>query len=148
MPRAATTADVFNAIAEPRRRLIIEALAGLAERAGADDHSDGAAVQALVDILRLPQPTVSKHLAVLLAVGVVVVKRRGRQRLYRLNAARLKPVHQWTGKFERFWSEHLSRIRHRAESRARARAAGASAAGTHPLLAIAQRNKQQEQASS
>ena len=137
MPRAATTADVFNAIAEPRRRLIIEALA----RAGATADEEtgaggdgGCAVQTLVALLRLPQPTVSKHLAVLLAVGLVAVHRRGRQRVYRLNAAELRPVHEWTGRFERFWSEQLSRIKQRAERRAKS-------ATLHPWLARAQRTK-------
>ena len=107
MPRAATTADVFNAIAEPRRRQIMEILAR------GDDA--GLAVQALVALLRLPQPTVSKHLAVLLAVGLVAVHREGKRRVYRLNAAELKPVHEWSGMFERYWKNQLTRIKRRAE---------------------------------
>jgi DNA-binding transcriptional ArsR family regulator len=107
MPRASTTADVFNAIAEPRRRQIIEALAR--------SENAGLAVQTLVAMLRLPQPAVSKHLAVLLAVRLVLVNRRGRQRFYRLNAAELRPVHEWSGMFERFWKDQLTRIKHRAE---------------------------------
>ena len=115
MARAATTADVFNAIAEPRRRQIIDVLAR------GDEH----AVQALVSMLRLPQPTVSKHLAVLLAVGIVAVTRRGRQRVYRLNAEELKPVHDWVKTYEHFWNSQLSRIKQRAERLARQRAADA-----------------------
>ncbi len=116
MPRAATTTDVFNAIAEPRRRLIINALAR-----GGDENRGGHAVQTLVTLLRLPQPTVSKHLAVLLAVGLVAVTRRGRQRVYRLNAEELKPVYDWSRNFERFWSHQLLRIKQRAEQKARER---------------------------
>lgn len=105
MARAATTTDVFNAIAEPKRRRIIEHLAD------GGDH----AVGALVDALRLPQPAVSKHLGVLRQVGLVTVNHNGRQRLYRLNAEELKPVHDWVKHYERFWSEQLERIRQRAE---------------------------------
>ncbi len=112
MARAATTADVFNAIAEPRRRQILDLLAR------GDEH----AVGALVAALRLPQPAVSKHLAVLLAVGVVAVTRRGKHRLYRLNAEELKPVHDWVKTYERFWTQQLLRIKSRAERIARARA--------------------------
>lgn len=108
MSRAATTSDVFNAIAEPRRRQIINALAG------------GAAIGVgeLVQTLRLPQPAVSKHLGVLRKVGVVSVTRHGQRRLYRLNALELKPVHDWTKTYERFWSHQLRRIKERAERKA------------------------------
>lgn len=109
MPRAATTADVFNAIAEPRRREILDLLA----RAGAQ------AVGALVDTLRMPQPAVSKHLAVLRAVGLVSVQREGQRRVYALNAAELKPVHAWVAEYERHWTNQLDRIQQRAERRAR-----------------------------
>lgn len=109
MARAATTSDVFNAIAEPRRRQIIELLSR------GDEH----AVQSLVALLRLPQPAVSKHLAVLLAVGVVAVTRRGKHRLYRLNGEELKPVHDWVKTYERFWDRQLLRIKRRAERKAR-----------------------------
>ena len=112
MPRAATTADVFNAIAEPRRRQIIEVLA----RRGA------LVVGALVVALGLPQPTVSKHLGVLRKVGVVSVDKNGRQRMYRLNAQELKSVYDWAKGFERFWSHQLDRIKQHAEARARTRA--------------------------
>ena len=109
MPRAATTSDVFNAIAEPRRRAIIDLLAGGEERAVGD----------LVRSLRAPQPAVSKHLGVLRRVRLVSVSRRGRRRMYRLNARELKPVHDWVKTYERFWSHQLSRIKERAELKAR-----------------------------
>src|SRR5438105_12135658 len=109
MPRAATTSDVFNAIAEPRRRRIIDLLAGGVERAVGD----------LVRALRLPQPAVSKHLGVLRRVRIVSVSRRGRRRMYRLNPRELKPVHDWVKTYERFWSHQLTRIKQRAEQKAR-----------------------------
>jgi DNA-binding transcriptional ArsR family regulator len=109
MPRAATTADVFNAIAEPRRREILDLLA----RGGAQ------AVGALVDALRMPQPAVSKHLAVLRAVGIVSVQRDGQKRVYALNAEELQPVHQWVAQYERLWTHQVDRIQQRAERRAR-----------------------------
>jgi DNA-binding transcriptional ArsR family regulator len=109
MPRAATTTDVFNAIAEPRRRQIIEVLA----RRGA------LVVGALVVTLGLPQPAVSKHLGVLRKVGIVSVTKQGQQRLYQLEAEELKSVHDWTKKFEQHWSHQLDRIKERAERKAR-----------------------------
>jgi len=109
MARAATTSDVFNAIAEPRRRRIIELLAGGGEQAVGD----------LVRTLRLPQPAVSKHLGVLRRVRVVSASRRGRSRVYRLHPDRLKPVYDWAKNFERFWTHHLGRIKARAEQAAR-----------------------------
>ena len=112
MPRAATTSDVFNAIAEPRRRQIIELLA----RRGA------LAVGALVVAVGLPQPAVSKHLGVLRQVGVVSVDKSGRQRVYRLNPHELKSVYDWAKTFEHFWSHQLDRIKQRAEEKARAQA--------------------------
>lgn len=96
---------MFNAIAEPRRREIIDALAR-----GGD-----LPVGSLAEALRLSQPAVSKHLGVLREVGIVSVTRRGRNRLYRLNAGELKPVHDWTSTFERFWSDQADRIKARAE---------------------------------
>jgi DNA-binding transcriptional ArsR family regulator len=108
MPRAATTTDVFNAIAEPRRRQITELLA----RRGA------LAVGVLVVTLDLPQPAVSKHLSVLRKVGIVTATRHGRQRLYKLEAGALKPVHDWVKFFEPFWSHQLNRIKQRAERKA------------------------------
>lgn len=111
MARAATTSDVFNAIAEPRRRQIVELLA----RRGT------LAAGAIVAALGLPQPTVSKHLAVLSQVGVVSAAAQGRQRLYRLEPAELKAVHDWTRQLERFWSHQLDRVKARAEQKAKER---------------------------
>jgi DNA-binding transcriptional ArsR family regulator len=108
MPRAATTSDVFNAIAEPRRRRIIDLLAGAGEQS----------VGNLVTRLGIPQPTVSKHLGVLRTVRIVAVNRRGRQRVYRLNPAELKPVHDWVKNYERFWTHQIRRIKARAEQAA------------------------------
>jgi len=107
MPRAATTADVFNAIAEPRRRAIIDLFA------------DGRArpVGELVDSLRLPHPAVSKHLGVLRKVGIVSVTKQGQLRLYRLNPQELKPVHDWIQTYERFWTHQLDRSKERAEQK-------------------------------
>lgn len=110
MPRSAATADVFSAIAEPRRREIIELLA----------RSGPHAVTTLVDLTGLAQPSVSKHLGVLLKVGVVAVARDGRQRVYRLEPRKLKPVHDWAAIFEKFWSFQLDRIKQRAEASAAA----------------------------
>ncbi|MEX2219184.1 MAG: metalloregulator ArsR/SmtB family transcription factor [Phycisphaerales bacterium] len=107
MPRPAAP-DVFAAIAEPRRRDLVAALAGAGPRP----------VNDLVAAVRLPQPAVSKHLAVLREAGIVSVQRRGRQRLYTLNAEGLRPIHAWVGRFERFWDRHLARIRARAERQA------------------------------
>ena len=115
MARATTTSDVFNAIAEPRRREIIDLLAG-----GRD-----LAVGHLVHHLGIPQPAVSKHLSVLRQVGVLSMTKRGQQRLYRLNARKLKPVHDWTKNFERYWTAQTDRIKDRAERMARERAAAA-----------------------
>jgi DNA-binding transcriptional ArsR family regulator len=111
MPRARTTADVFNAIAEPRRRQIVELLA----RRGA------LTVGAVVVVLGLPQPAVSKHLGVLRKVGVVAVVKQGRERVYHLQAEKLKTVHDWVKAFEELWGDQLDRIKERAERRARER---------------------------
>jgi DNA-binding transcriptional ArsR family regulator len=105
MPRASTTSDAFNAVAEPRRREIL-ALLVLEERPVGD----------LVDALKLQQPSVSKHLRVLREVGLVHVRRDGRRMLYRTNADAIRPLHEWTGTFERFWRHQLSRIKERAEA--------------------------------
>ena len=99
MARAATTADAFNAIAEPRRREILDALAG-GERA----------VNDLVAVLELPQPQVSKHLRVLREVEAVLVRHDGRRRLYRLNGPALKPIHDWVKDYERTWSERFEQL--------------------------------------
>ena len=96
MARAATTADAFNAVAEPRRREIIDLLA-----AGERPVND------LVARLGLAQPQVSKHLRVLREVGLVDVRDEGRQRLYRLNGHGLKPIHDWVSAYERTWSERF-----------------------------------------
>jgi DNA-binding transcriptional ArsR family regulator len=96
MARAATTADTFNAIAEPRRRQILDVLAG-------GEH----AVNDLVRALGLAQPQVSKHLRVLREVGAVEVRDDGRRRLYRLNGQALKPIHDWVKEYERTWSDRF-----------------------------------------
>lgn len=97
--RAATTADVFNAVAEPRRREILDLLA-----AGERPVND------LVHLLGLGQPQVSKHLRVLREVGAVGVRDAGRQRLYRLNGHALKPIHDWVSQYERAWSERFDEL--------------------------------------
>jgi DNA-binding transcriptional ArsR family regulator len=99
MARAATTADAFNAVAEPRRREILDALAG-GERP----------VNDLVGLLGLAQPQVSKHLRVLREVGAVDVRHEGRRRLYRLNGHALKPIHDWVKTYERSWSERFDQL--------------------------------------
>ena len=109
MARAATTSDPFNAVAEPRRRQILTFLA-------ADERQVGEIVVAV----GIDQPSVSKHLGVLRRVGLVRVRRNGRHRLYRANAEALKPMHDWTETFERFWKHQLQRIKERAEERAEA----------------------------
>ena len=99
MARAATTADAFNAVAEPRRRQILDVLAR-GERP----------VNDLVRRLRVAQPQVSKHLRVLREVGLVTVRDEGRQRLYRLNGAPLKPIHDWVKSYERAWNERFDAL--------------------------------------
>lgn len=99
MARAATTTDAFNAVAEPRRRQIVDILAG-GERP----------VNELVRLLGLAQPQVSKHLRVLREVEVVDVRDVGRQRLYRLNGRALKPIHDWVKQYEDLWSERFERL--------------------------------------
>jgi DNA-binding transcriptional ArsR family regulator len=99
MARAATTADAFNAVAEPRRRQILDALAG-GERP----------VNDLVAAVGLAQPQVSKHLRVLREVGAVDVREDGRQRLYRLNGHALKPIHDWVKGYEQSWTERFERL--------------------------------------
>ena len=117
MARAATTTDVFNAIAEPRRREIIGVLGR------PDAAAEGLAVGSLVEALGIAQPAVSKHLAVLRQVGIVSVSKAGQRRLYRLNPRELKPVHDWVKTYERFWTHQLNRIKQRAERKARERSA-------------------------
>lgn len=99
MARAATTADVFNAVAEPRRREILDLLAD-GERP----------VNDLVGRLGLAQPQVSKHLRVLREVGAVDVRDEGRQRLYRINGNALKPIHDWVRRYERLWEERFAQL--------------------------------------
>jgi len=99
MARAATTADTFNAVAEPRRREILEVLV-----AGERPVND------LVHVLGLAQPQVSKHLRVLREVGAVDVREDGRRRLYRLNGESLKPMHEWLKQFEQSWSERFEAL--------------------------------------
>ncbi len=113
MARAATTTDVFNAIAEPARREIVDLLAGCGPQA----------VGRLVNLLGLPQPAVSKHLGVLRAVGLVSVKRVGRSRVYQFEPRELKAVHDWTATFERFWTSQLRRLKEMAEKESRRRGA-------------------------
>jgi DNA-binding transcriptional ArsR family regulator len=106
MARAATTSDAFNAVAEPRRREILDHLAS-------GEHS----VNDLVIRLRLEQPSVSKHLRVLRDVGLVRVRRHGRQMLYQANAEAIRPLHEWTKTFERLWAHQLTRVKERAEQK-------------------------------
>ena len=106
MPRAATTSDAFNAVAEPRRREILNYLA-LQERP----------VGEIVATLGLKQPSVSKHLRVLRHVDLVHVRRDGRRMLYRTNAEAIRPLHEWTSTFERFWRRQLKRVKERAEGK-------------------------------
>jgi DNA-binding transcriptional ArsR family regulator len=99
MARAATTADAFNAVAEARRRQILDVLAG-GERG----------VTELVALLDVPQPLVSKHLRVLREVGLVEARDQGRERVYRLNAESLKPISDWLRSYERLWTHRLDRL--------------------------------------
>jgi DNA-binding transcriptional ArsR family regulator len=99
MARKPTTHDPFNAVAEPKRRKILDAL-------GTEELS----VNEIVERLGWTQPTVSKHLGVLKQVGLVTERRVGRQRLYRVNAERLKPIFDWVKPFERIWSERFDRL--------------------------------------
>jgi DNA-binding transcriptional ArsR family regulator len=104
MARAATTSDPFNAVAEPRRRHILELIA-----------RDERSVGEIADALELGQPSVSKHLQVLRDVGLVTMKRDGRRTLYRTNAAPLRSIHEWCGLFEQYWRGQLRRIKAHAE---------------------------------
>jgi len=106
MARAATTTDAFNAVAEPRRREILQYLAA-SERP----------VEDIVVALKLAQPSVSKHLRVLRDVGLVHVRRNGRHKLYKTNAQALRPLHEWTKFFEKLWTHQLNRIKERAEKK-------------------------------
>lgn len=113
MARASTTSDVFNAVAEPRRRQIIDLL------------SDGQSrsVAQIVECLQVAQPAISKHLRVLRTVGAVEVEQIGKERFYSLQPKALKPLHDWVKPFEHFWAKQLSSIKQRAEELAARRAA-------------------------
>ena len=108
MARAATTSDAFNAVAEPRRREILNYLA-LVERPVGD----------IVASLGMEQPSVSKHLRVLRDVGLVRVRRNGRHMMYQTNAEAIRPLHEWTKTFERLWAHQLLRIQERAEGKSK-----------------------------
>lgn len=99
MPRAATTADAFNAVAEPRRRQILDALSGGEKR-----------VHELVDLVQIPQPQVSKHLKVLREVALVEVRDEGRERIYSLDVRPLKPIHDWLRGYEQMWNERFDAL--------------------------------------
>jgi DNA-binding transcriptional ArsR family regulator len=99
MARRPTTHDPFNAVAEPKRRRLLEVI-------GAKELP----VNEIVELLGWSQPTVSKHLGVLKQVGLVKERREGRQRLYSVNAERLKPIYDWVTPFERFWNESFDRL--------------------------------------
>jgi len=107
VPRASTTSDGFNAVAEPRRRDILLFLAAREQP-----------VSAIVVAMRLGQPSVSKHLRVLRQTGLVRARRNGRQILYRTNPQAIRPLHEWTKAFERFWRHQLTRVKERAEAQA------------------------------
>jgi DNA-binding transcriptional ArsR family regulator len=106
MARACTTLDAFNAVAEPKRRRVLDVLAGR-ERP----------VNDMVELLGWPQPMLSKHLAVLKQVGLVSMRQKGRQRIYRVNGDEIKPIHDWAKTFEKFWTNQLDQIKKRAEEK-------------------------------
>jgi DNA-binding transcriptional ArsR family regulator len=106
MARAATTSDAFNAVAEPRRREILTLLVVKELPVGA-----------IVAALKIDQPSVSKHLRVLRDVGLVHVRRNGRHKMYRTNPQEIRPLHEWTKTFERYWQNQLNRIKERAEKK-------------------------------
>lgn len=108
MARAATTSDAFNAVAEPRRRQILDYLANEERQVGE-----------IVLAIGLDQPSVSKHLGVLRRVNLVRVRRNGRHRMYQTNAAAIRPLYEWTETFERFWRHQLNRVKERAEAQAK-----------------------------
>ncbi|HEV2215588.1 MAG TPA: metalloregulator ArsR/SmtB family transcription factor [Terracidiphilus sp.] len=110
MARAATTSDAFNAVAEPRRREILALLVVKELPVGA-----------LVSAMGIDQPSVSKHLRVLRDVGLVRVRRNGRHKFYRTHAEGIRPLHEWTETFERYWSHQLGRVKERAEAAAKSK---------------------------
>ncbi len=99
MARIPTTHDPFNAVAEPKRRKLIETIG-----------NRELSVNEIVELLGWPQPMVSKHLGVLKKVGLVRERREGRQRLYKVDMAKLKPIYDWVTPFERYWSESYERL--------------------------------------
>lgn len=107
MARAATTSDAFNAIAEPKRRHILVFLAGKEKQ-----------VTEIVVALGMDQPTVSKHLRVLRETGLVRMRRNGRHKLYQTEAEAIRPLHEWSAFFERYWGNQLLRVKERAEQKA------------------------------
>ena len=119
MARAGTTTDVFNAVAEPRRREIIALLS----------NGEEWAVNDVVVRMRLAQPAVSKHLGVLRKVGVVTAVKRGQHRMYRLEAVKLKQIYDWAKTYERFWTEQIDRIKKRSEQKAMDKIARENAGG-------------------
>jgi DNA-binding transcriptional ArsR family regulator len=119
MARASTTSDAFNAVAEPRRREILIFLAGT-ERPVGD----------IVVALGLEQPSVSKHLKVLREVGLVRMRCQGRQKLYKTNADAMRPLHEWTRFFERYWQHQLTKVKERAEEMVRQKAIRSNSAET------------------
>jgi DNA-binding transcriptional ArsR family regulator len=108
MPRTAQPADVFTAIADPRRREVILVLSNGQEYA----------VNEIVLHMKMAQPAVSKHLGALRKAGVVTMVKRGQHRMYRLNPQGLKPVHDWVKVFERYWTHQVDQIKERAERKA------------------------------
>src|ERR1044072_2768799 len=106
MARAGTRSDPFNAVADPRRRHILEFIAG-----------EERSVSEIADALELNQPSVSKHLQVLSNVGLVTARREGRKTMYRTNAEQLKQIHEWAAMFERYWRGQLRRIKAHAEEK-------------------------------
>ena len=120
MARASTTSDAFNAVAEPRRREILSYLAE-AERP----------VGEIVAALGLEQPSVSKHLRVLRDVGLVRMRCQGRQKLYRTNAAAIRPLHEWAETFERYWQHQLIRVKELAEATVRQGPTDLNSQGPH-----------------
>jgi DNA-binding transcriptional ArsR family regulator len=106
VPRASATSDAFNAVAEPRRRDILNYIA-MQERS----------VSEIVDALEMEQPSVSKHLKVLKEVGLVEVRREGRQMLYRVNGMAIRPLWEWTATFERMWRHQLAKVKENAEKK-------------------------------
>jgi DNA-binding transcriptional ArsR family regulator len=120
MARAATTLDSFSAVAEPKRRRVLDVLG-----------DRELPVNDIAATLGWPQPQVSKHLGVLKQVGLVDARRFGRQKMYKINADQLKPIHDWVKTYERFWSEHLQRIKATAEAKVKQRQTPSQRSDSH-----------------